>query len=337
MKKNYITILSVLSAVSVIFLHTNVCFWKFSNDITWFSANIIECIFYFAVPIFFMITGANLIDYNKKYSTKEYAIKRITRTVIPFVVWSFIALICKIIMGQINTHNLSVLSLYNGLMNTQFNEIYWFFIPLFSVYLCIPLFSHVEDNKKKFVFSYLVLIGFTLNVLLPFINALFDYKLAIPITVPVVFDYLLYCLIGYLLDKNDLNKSKRIIIYILGILGLITHIYGTYKYSIIKGNIDLTFKGYTNVPCMLYSISIFVFIKYLFKNIKNIKIIDYLGKFTFEFYLIHRIIIWIIDYVYKPNIFSLSYRLGLPFILVPICIFITVILRKLPIVKKIVP
>lgn len=64
-KKNYITFLSIVSAIAVVILHTNGCFWIFSNNRYWYTANIIECIFYFAVPVFFMITGITLMNYRE--------------------------------------------------------------------------------------------------------------------------------------------------------------------------------------------------------------------------------------------------------------------------------
>ena len=86
----YISLASVLSAIAVVYLHANGCFWTFSTSRYWFTANIIESVFYFAVPIFFMISGAMLIDFNKKYGLKEYFQKRIHKTVIPYIVWSLI-------------------------------------------------------------------------------------------------------------------------------------------------------------------------------------------------------------------------------------------------------
>ena len=81
----YITLLSVISAVAVVIIHVNSdCFGNLGSDNRyWFGANIIECIVYFAVPIFFMISGATLIDYRDRYSTKEYFIKRIKRQLFP--------------------------------------------------------------------------------------------------------------------------------------------------------------------------------------------------------------------------------------------------------------
>lgn len=76
MKIEYISLASVISAIAVVFLHTNEVFWQFSMERYWFTANIIESVFYFAVPIFFMISGAMLIDYKNKYDTKTFFIKR---------------------------------------------------------------------------------------------------------------------------------------------------------------------------------------------------------------------------------------------------------------------
>ena len=63
-KKYYIQNLSVLSAFAVVALHVNGEFWNFSYGRYWITSNIIESLFYFAVPIFFMITGVTLVGKN---------------------------------------------------------------------------------------------------------------------------------------------------------------------------------------------------------------------------------------------------------------------------------
>ena len=68
----YISVLAVLSTFAVVFLHSNGCFWAFSKSRYWLTANIIESVFYFAVPIFFMISGATLINYKERYDTKTF-------------------------------------------------------------------------------------------------------------------------------------------------------------------------------------------------------------------------------------------------------------------------
>lgn len=76
-KKIYIQILGVIACLAVVAMHVNGCFWQFSYDRYWITANIIECICYFAVPIFFMISGATLLNYRKRYTTAVFFKKRL--------------------------------------------------------------------------------------------------------------------------------------------------------------------------------------------------------------------------------------------------------------------
>ena len=144
-KKVYIDYLNVLAAMSVVFLHTNGVFWEYSEDKYWFSANIIESVFYFGVPVFFMITGATLLDYRKRYDTKTFFRKRAWKVLIPYTFWSLVGLVyvnrgfSQISFGSIVEH----------LVNSNAIAIYWFFVPLFQVYLMIPLLSAVPDNLEE--------------------------------------------------------------------------------------------------------------------------------------------------------------------------------------------
>lgn len=338
LKKEYITLLSVISAISVVILHANGCFWNFSKSRTWFTANIIESIFYFAVPIFFMITGANLIDYQEKYSTKKYFKKRLKKTVIPFLIWSLIGLLFEMFYEKsISLYDIDIKYIFNGVMNTKFIGIYWFFIPLFCIYLSIPLFASIDNKKKKDIFTYLAITGFILNCLIPFIIKVFSLDIVFPITITIVSGALLYVIIGYLLSHYDLTKNQRYMIYLLSILGLLMHIIGTYILSMDAGRIIDTYKGYYNVPCILNSVGIFIFIKELSKKVKKYKIINFIGKYTFSIYLMHWYILRVLTKLFHLSTVSILYRLGLPFVIIGICILITFILRKIPIIKKIVP
>ena len=161
---SYITFISVISAVSVLILHTNGCFWDFSStDRYWKTANIIECTFYFAVPLFFMIIGVTLFDFYERNTLKEYFIKRARKTFIPFVAWSVIALAGKIVLHRISIDSVNLKYIYQGITGTSIISIFWFFTPLFIIYLSLPLFASVEKSKRKEVFLYLVISGFILN------------------------------------------------------------------------------------------------------------------------------------------------------------------------------
>lgn len=84
-KSESIMLMNVLSMLAVVYLHANNCFWTFSTERYWKSANIIEAGLYYAVPCFFMISGANLMDYRKRYDTKTFLVKRTKKTIIPYI------------------------------------------------------------------------------------------------------------------------------------------------------------------------------------------------------------------------------------------------------------
>lgn len=337
----YISLASVISAIAVIYLHAN-CFWNFSTSRSWFTANIIESFFYFAVPVFFMISGAMLLDFNKKYGMNTYFKKRITKTVIPYIIWSFIGLFIEIFyIHNIKPADVNLAYIVNGLINGNLVQIYWFFIPLFCIYLSIPVFAYLNNKNKKDILIYVAAITFILNILIPFIISVFNLPISYSISVDVCGGSLFFALVGYLLHKYELSKKQRVIFYLLAIFGLLLHILGTYYLSMGAGEIIKTYKGYTNLPSVLYSIGIFIFIKYGLVNIMKIgtinKIVHFLDYYTFGIYLIHWYLLKFIMITFNLSNTSIIFRLFSPIIVLIMSVIVIYLIRKIPIIKNIVP
>lgn len=339
-KTDYITLLSVVAAFSVVFLHANGCFWTYSTARYWFTANIIESFFYFAVPTFFMITGATLLDYRDRYSTKEYAVKRIKKTVIPFLVWSLLGVLYKVLRGWITPDMLSFKFVFGGILDTKIIPIYWFFTALFGVYLCIPLFSAIPKEKRKTIFSYLAIASFVFNSFIPFLFVVFSPDYYWPVSVTVGTEYLMYVLVGYLINEYDLPKYGKILIYVSSLAGLLIHIIGTYQFSTAAGYLNQSFKGYNNAPSVMYSVGIFLFFKEYGNKIMNSflrKPIKFLSNYTFGLYLIHIYILELFRDGFSFSVYSIVYRLGSPFVVICIAIAILFVIKKIPYLNKIIP
>ena len=75
-KEYYIDTLTILSCIAVVYLHANGIFWTHPSGRLWLTSNVIESFFYFAVPVFFMISGATLLEYRQRYSTLTFIKKR---------------------------------------------------------------------------------------------------------------------------------------------------------------------------------------------------------------------------------------------------------------------
>lgn len=337
----YITFISVISAVFVLILHCNGCFWTFSaSDSYWVSANVIECVFYPAVPLFFMISGITLMDFFDRYTLEDYFVKRIRKTVIPFVVWSLIGLLEKRSLHWVFTAPMGISFIYQGITGTQFVSIYWFFTSLFILYLSLPLFAAVEKGKRKSVFTYLVIAGFALNIFMPFIKNVFSTGLNTPYKVIAASDVLIWIPLGWLLHYCELGKKAKAVIYVLAISGLLMHIIGTYVLSMQSGKIVGTYKGYENVPSVLYSAGMFIFLKDIGQKVmrgNGRRFFLWLGAYTFPIYLMQFILLDYLPRLSFVNTYSMVYRLGAPFVIIPIIIVVTWCMRKVPILRWIVP
>ena len=338
----YISLASVVSAIAVVYLHANGCFWNFSHARYWFTANIIESVFYFAVPIFFMISGAMLIDFSKKYDLKQYFSKRIFKTVVPYVIWSFIGLAIQIYyLKSINVGDVNITYIINGLLSGKLVGVYWFFIPLFLTYLAIPVFSYISEEHKKDILIYAASLAFVLNIFIPFILTVSGINVQWTISLTVCTGVLFYTLVGYLLHKYELKRNYRLILYILAICGLLMHIIGTYDLSMAAGKIIDTYKGYTNLPATLYSLGVFIFIKYDLVKLMKFdfisKIVHFLDFYTFGIYLIHWYLLEFLIKTFNINNTSIIYRLLAPILVLVMSVIIIYLIRKIPLIKKIFP
>ena len=343
-KYGYLNLLSVIAAFSVITLHTNEVFWEYNNgEGYWVSALIIESALYFAVPVFFMISGATLLDFYDRYSTGQYFKKRFTKTVIPFLFWSVIGLLVHVfLMKDMTFEGMTVRTFINELMSCgKFVSVFWFFRPLFILYIGIPLFAGVEKSKKIKIFTYLAVTALFLDFLMPFLDKAFETKLYLNLTTLVATYYFIFLLLGYILHHVELPKIARFFIYIGGIVGFLFQSLGTYIYSERAGAIDKTFKEYTNIPAILQGVAVFVLIKYSYRFVekmpKLVKVIDFLKDYTFAFYLLHWFIIGLITGLTGLDRYSIAWRLFgfIPVALISIAV--TWLLRRIKIGKFILP
>lgn len=341
--REYLSLASVISALAVIFLHVNSCFWEFSaTERYWQTANIIECTFYFAVPVFFMISGANLLDFFDRYGLRVFFRKRFSKTVIPYIFWSILGLLYQMcVFRNPKPADMNAEYIVKGLLDGSLVRIYWYFPALFVVYLSLPLFAAVAKERRKTVFTYLVAAGFLLNSLIPFLLRVRGSSYAFPYSVSVVGGYLILLPLGWLLSHMDFAPWQRAVFYVCGIAGLLMHIIGTRTVSVAAGKIVDTYKGYVNVPCLLYSTGIFLLIRYGLSRLLQIhflkRLVDFLAHYTFGIYLVHIYVLWTLLHVFVINQHSIVYRLTAPFLVFFISVGCIFLIRLIPGAKKLLP
>lgn len=73
----FVDVLNIVSCFAVVCLHTSLGVFSLQHTFLWAFQELMQAMFIFAVPIFFMVSGMNLLDYRKKYSTKVFFKKTI--------------------------------------------------------------------------------------------------------------------------------------------------------------------------------------------------------------------------------------------------------------------
>ena len=154
----------------------------------------------------------------------------------------------------------------------------------------------------------------------------------------IVLGYASYFILGYYLNKVDLSKIARKIIYGLGLIGFVLTIclssVVTLKTQISCEN----YFGYFNVNVMLESMAVFVWFKYRKHSVKLYPLIKKLSKFSFGAYLVHVLIIDQLNIRFGLNTLSFNPILAVGFIGVIVFVVsyvISAILNHILVIKNI--
>ena len=339
---DYISLVKILACFSVIILHTNGVFWNFNIKTYkqfWISANLIESTFFFAVPLFVLCIGATLLDFNEKYGLKVYFDRRVKKIIIPLICWNIIFYFYRVyIIRNIEKKKITFVYLWNLYFTSELNAIFGSIHGFIKIYIIIPLLAFAEKSQKIKIYSYCLTALFISQALIPYLINLFQSELVWIYNINV--DQLLYIFAGYIIQNYKFSYPTKLKIYFFGFAGLLIHIFGTQILTIKYNKISYAHKGYLKAPCVIYSCASFLFIKenahFIFKFI-NKKFINKIGSLTFGPFFLHMIIKNAYDHFFKPNVFSLRYRVFSSIINLFICLIITYILKKMPILNHLVP
>lgn len=204
--------------------------------------------------------------------------------------------------------------------------------------MIIPLIAFVEKTQKLKIYSYCFLTLLITQIIIPYLIKVYKSKMVWVYNIKV--DKVIYIFAGYIIQNYNFSHSKKLKIYILGIMCFFIHFYGTQILTIKYGKVIRLHKGYKNLPCVIYSCSLFLLIKenyYLLSRIINKNYINKIGTLTFGPFFLHMIIKKTYDKYFKPNRLSLIYRLFGGIANFFVGLILTYILKKMPFGNFLVP
>ncbi|HIR25974.1 MAG TPA: acyltransferase [Candidatus Egerieimonas faecigallinarum] len=335
----YMDILNIAACFAVLVLHCSGTFFTYTPDSVWKLSLLLQVLARWAVLVFLMLTGANLLSYCEKYSTAVFFRKRLLRTFLPFLLWSGIWLVWKVVNGQAQISG--VRDVITAFTSNGCQNIYWFFYMLFAIYLAIPVISPLfrAENIRRIRYFYLVILFFT--AILP----LFTYYTGIPVssdfTFPLTAGNFGFVILGWLMARTEFKGWQKLLIWLSGILGAVWMYFGAY-HDIARSaehTAQSVFLSYNSLPTAAMSAAVFLLAKSVpwgfLRRLHLAGAVRALAGASFGIYLIHMFPIQYINRAVSNH--SAVYMLIMPFLVYAFCALIVVIVRKIPVLRRIFP
>lgn len=337
----YFDYLRVFAAFAVIIIHTAAQNW-YSVDVNsfeWQVLNFYDAIVRWGVPVFVMISGSLFL--GKEIPLKKIYAKYILRMAISFIVWSVVYTVF---------HRRDIVNSLLAIISGQWNYHMWFVLMIIGIYMCIPIIKPIVETNVKI--KYYLLLSFVFAFVVPEVTVLtndFGNELIVKFVntinndvntmrMHLVLGYAGYFVLGYYINKTDLNKRLRMIIYALGILGFIFTIVTSLIVSLQTQAACATYYGEFTINVLCESVAVFTWFKYRKYNLHKLNLfIRKLSKYSFGAYLVHLLVLEQLYVRFGLN--ALSYNPVFAVIYIGVLVFVisfalSAILNRIPVVKK---
>lgn len=339
----YFDYLRILSTFAVIVLHVAAqsIYKSPIASFNWNVLNTYDSLVRWCVPIFVMISGSLFL--SKDFILKNLLLKYSLRIVTAFSFWSAAYVLYDILTS---TKKMTKVEITGNFIKGEYHL--WFCFMIVGLYLLVPFLRKIVSDDK--LTRYFLVLGFIFVFLNPQLLDFVSYiskdlrayvnSALNKVNMNFVCGYVFYFVAGYYIDKINLSKPLRLIIYLLGIIGTAVTIYLTAKNSIEAGKLITVHYNYLSLNVLAAAIALFVFAKYnlnIAPASDKFKIfISKISKYSFGAYLVH---IMIMQVLRDLDIFALTFNpiLCVPFVSLMIFIIsmcISAIINNIPFVKK---
>ena len=324
---------------------------RFSQNVilyheSWWLVNFLNIASRWGVPVFFMLSGALLLDSGKQMPLKQFYSKRLKRIGIPLVFWSIFYLIWRFTVRD--TTFIIKTTIYSLVVGRPMFHL-WFLYALSAIYLVTPMLQYLfRETSLKQQWTLTVSFFAVSSGSAVLWTLLGDIGWRIPprpvVTTEWIY-YLGYFTLGYLV--RDLKLSRRQIFTILFTFPPLVICASVGYYMISKFDQAFRAEGifhcYLSPIVVVMSSIVYLLISNIFtKDVRfplNIFKIQKLSDASFGVYLIH---IVILDYFWLIlrwpdrmglNVYSL---VTLIFAVLSSSYFFVIIFRRISLVRTIV-
>ena len=346
---NYVDVLRVTSSIAVIAIHVIMYYiGAFKVHSTpWTVLMSSKAITQFAVPIFFMVSGATIFSSTREESYGSFIKRRLTKICIPFFVYSVLYYLFYVFVKK--EFELGVMEFLKKFCRNNIQGHFWYLYALIPLYFLYPAIKKwVQTLSKKGLLSVIITL-FMLDSFFPLLNKLFalfssDFRFSV-FSFGKLGVYLNYTLIGYFIHTYiPANKKNGFIAALLGSASLFSMIALTYRTSV--NSFDQQWIDILLAFVVVQSASVMLLTKCIYekKEFKPFaqKTLSTLGMLSFSAYLVHMLVLRTVQLnVTKIFIKTLpvTHAAGVIFAIfaasVVVCYLWAYIVSKIPVIKKI--
>lgn len=333
----YLDWLRVLATVAVVTIHVSAGYVTKANlDLNWFIANFLESLSRWAVPIFVMISGALLLRKQKEITIWQFFKKRTNKVLIPFISWSILFFIYGIYYGSYPPSIKNFIKLF---INQDLILHFWFFYMIIGLYLITPLLKLFITNAQRKHIEYFLILWLFASVFSRFTNYWVNMKISLELN--FVTDYVGYFILGYYLSNFEFNKRWRTFYYSGFFIGVLATFFLTFYFTMSKGTLDQYWYGYFSPSVVFSAAGLFILFRYYFNNRELPWILSKINKASLGIYIIHYwLMIYFLWKVFPKVETTMPTVLVIPaniLLTLAISAIFTLIIKRIPIMKKLMP
>ena len=217
------------------------------------------------------------------------------KAVFPFLLWSVLFIIIELFL-DFSSYNLGgiIMSFTTG--KIPYTS-YWFFIPLFVLYVFIPFLSLMAVRLNYRQMTCLIAIMILFQSLLPTIYSIWglEFKVSIPLG-----GYFIYALLGYYIATFDIEKNDKLCnaIYLIAVISMVIRYWLLYLSNEKEPMLFTYFGLYAIFPaCAVF----LLFKRFSISNNRVQKVFTYLAKRSYGIFLIHTFLIFLLSNVISKD------------------------------------
>lgn len=332
-RNTYMDILNIVACFAVVVLHCTTSVFLNTGDYRWCFDVILQASFLFAVPIFFMISGANLIGYRKRYSTKEFFRRRFSKVLITLVGYSALYYLLGCFAPGtfgLPARRISLFGFVEGLFTNSICDVYWFMYAILILYAITPLLSRAADDER--LFTYITGLSVISTVIIPFLNRFApNHELFSLMQVPHLSGWIMYYLLGYYFVHINRKHFQSALLLMVSVVSVGISAYMTIRtntsHTVLSGafsDFDSFYLSASGGLTALFSSCLFLLFKqgetkFAQMGGRGKAILKRLSSLSFGVYAIHMLIINTLDvYVAHSVLWDICIR---PIVVFSIALF----------------